>query len=204
MTRPLDPSGALDELAAVCDGLLDLSVDELRCATTTPEALPEPARSLLAHEQHMTATLNDFYRTRVGLHVLRVESSAEDYSRLILLVDPATRRVVEFGIARLDLSIMPAEVRREILARSRPLGEILTHHDVHRQVEPKWFYRFDAGSRVLPYFEYNGSCSADPESPAARAVARPPHRNQAWGRVGVIHVNDRPAIRLLEVVTGLK
>ncbi len=201
---PRDPSGAIDDLAAVCDGLLDACVDDLRCAAVAPEALPQPARSLLAHEEHMTATLNDYYGTSVGLHVLRAEVHGDDYSRVILLVDPATRRVVEFGIARLDLSAVRQEVRSEILARRMPLGDILTQHDVHRRVEPRWFYRFDAGSLVLPYFEYNGSCSADPTSPAARRAAKPPHANEAWGRVGMIHVNHQPAIRLLEVVTGLK
>lgn len=182
---------------SVCDGLLDATPAELHCTVVAGDALPEPARHLLNHREHMTATLNAYYHAIIRLEVLREASQDHYYSRVIRLIEPRTRRVVEFGIARLDLNTTTPNVRDAILERQTPLGDILTQYDVYRRVEPRWFYRFGPDSAILPHFHMD-------LPDGTSTVAQPPHQNEAWGRVGVIHVNHQPAIRLLEVVTGLK
>jgi hypothetical protein len=129
----------------------------------------------------MTLRLNAYHETSVALRVHRHEQAGDLYHRLITLTPPGSEHVVEVGVVRVHLNYTDEAVRQEILERETPLGDILTQHNVLRRIEPRWFVRCDAGNPVLALFN----------RPLGGAV---------YGRLGVIHCNDEPAIELLEVV----
>jgi len=147
-----------------------------RFRTVSPDRIPQPFRKLLVHQEHMTAILQGHYGRPVRLKVLRQRREGDCYRRQIALTLDGGRPIVEYGIVRIDLRYMPEDVRKQILGRRAPLGDVLIAHDVLRQVQPRWFLRFPEGF--------------------ARADG------PLYGRVGTIYVQREPAIELLEVVTG--
>lgn len=79
------------------------------------------------------------------LEALEYHLDEDSYTRMIVLRRQGTDVVVEFGVVRVKLQCVSAEVRREILERKTPLGAILIRHKVLRRVEPKWYLRFQRG-----------------------------------------------------------
>jgi hypothetical protein len=145
------------------------------------EAVPDPYRSLLVHEHHMTVTIERHYGGPVGLRVLARHHAGDDYARAILLVIPETGQVVQFGIMHLDLSVCEPAVRDEIIFGRMPLGRILIEHDVLRRIEPLAYLRIRATPQWLSWFQVG-----------AEALF--------YGRLAEIHCNGRRAVELLEVV----
>jgi chorismate-pyruvate lyase len=143
-------------------------------------ALPEPYCGLLAHTEHMTVTMEAFYGQPVDVRVLEAGREEELYHRRIVLTLHDTDRIVQYGLVRIDLTLLPEAVREAILAQDTPLGRILIEHNVLRRVEPTAFLRIDPGPTLI----------------AALGMDRP---TPLYGRTGVIFCNDRPAIAVLEV-----
>lgn len=98
------------------------------------EEMPEPYRSLLAHEGHMTVTLERFHRTVVRLEVLEEKRQDDLYGRKILLTHGETEAVLQFGILRIDLRCCTPEVRERIVEGRTPLGRILIEHGTLRTI----------------------------------------------------------------------
>ena len=159
----------LDEADALLDGAVLIDSAEI----------PEADHGLLVHHDHMTTRLQGHHGRPVELRVLHECVTDDRYRRMILLTLQGSAKVVEFGIVQIELAYTPEAVRREILARNAPLGDILIRHNVLRRVEPKWYLGFHKPSRVLSYF---GGTEV------------------AFGRIGVIHCNGHAGIELLEVV----
>lgn len=174
---------ALSNLAALTDGFFGQDDVTADCHPIEPDELPVAVRPLLVHHEHMTLTLRSYHQQDVALQVLQHRVDGDAYRRQIVLVLTRTREVVELGVVRLDLRQVAEDVRKEILARETPLGDILVNHNVLRRIEPRWYLRFGAGSPVLDHFAAGS-------------------RDEAFGRLGVIHCHDRPVIELLEVVPG--
>ncbi len=166
-------------LQSLSNGLIHVHADDVEVVERT--LVPAPFSQLLVHNEHMTTTLEAFHHAALQLMVLRHEQDADSYRRMILLHRTDSQAVVEFGIVRIHLACLDAQVREEILRRERPLGEILIRHNVLRRIEPKWFVRFDSKSAVAAYF---------------------PRHEGLYGRIGIIHYDGHPAIELLEVVCG--
>ena len=166
--------------AAVCGSHLKGEWHGNLAQQINPSALPARYRDLLVHNNHMTSALTAHYGRRVSLRVLEEMQDGDVYSREILLTLDDSDAVVEYGVMRLDLSLVTESVRSQILARTAPLGDVLIRHRVLRRIEPKWFVRFGAGSPLLAHFGTDV--------------------NEAFGRIGIIHCNQKPAIELLEVV----
>ena len=179
----IDTDAAMAGLAAVTRGL-DSDACLLRSRPVPGAHVPEPFRRLLVHEAHMTTTLNAYYGGAVGLEVLESREHGDLYDRRILLRVP-DGRVVEYGIARLRLDLIATSIRNEILARQRPLGDILISYDVLRRIEPQWFFEIHLGAACLKHFDVGVE-------------------GGAFGRVGRIHCDGEPAIELLEVVVDAK
>ncbi len=148
-----------------------------------PAEVPEPFHWLLVHHEHMTTRLEQFHSAPVRLEVASCTHAGDVYTRCIRLHPGPAETVTEVGVARIHLQYLASDVRNEILERRRPLGEILIAYDVLRDIQPRWFYRFDAGSPLLSHFDK-------------------PDLEQAYGRVGVIHCEQAPAIELLELVSA--
>lgn len=166
--------------AAVCGSHLNGDTHRHHRQQIDPTAMPDRYRDLLVHNNHMTAALASHYGHPVSLRVLHEQRHDNIYSREILLTLEGSDVVVEYGVARLDLNLVTKAARAKILARNAPLGDILMRHEALRTIEPKWFVRFTAPTSLLAHFGRNVT--------------------EAFGRIGIIHCNHKPAIELLEVV----
>lgn len=147
----------------------------------SPAEMPRVYRQLLAHTEHMTVKVEEFHQDRVDVEVLDRRRTGNEYARLILLRRQRDRRVVQFGIPRLKLELLEAEVRREIEAEKTPLGRVLIEHNVLREVELVELWRVQPGPALVRMFEL----------PAAV---------ETFGRTALIRCDGKPAIELLEIV----
>lgn len=147
----------------------------------TADRIPEPYRTLLVHDAHMTVTVEQYYGQPVGLRVLARRQAGDDYARAILLVLPDSGQAVQFGIVRIDLSACPPRAREEVTAGVAPLGRILIAHNVLRRIETIAFVQIRPTADWCKWF----GVDASPDF---------------YGRLAVIHCNERPAVELLEVV----
>lgn len=136
---------------------------------------------LLAHASHMTVTVEDFYKDRLDVRVLRSHQDGLHYCREILLSTQRGKKVVQYGIVRLHLGMIPEGAKREILSEGKPLGRVLIEHDVLRQVECIDLFRVEAGEGLARMF----GCSVG-------AIT--------YGRTALIYCNGEPAIELIEIV----
>jgi chorismate-pyruvate lyase len=143
--------------------------------------VPDPYQGLLVHDQHMTVTVEAFHKEQVDVRVLETHRGESAYARKILLVTQKTHRVVQFGLVRIHLQFCSPEVRAEILAEQTPLGRILINHDVLRRIEPTAYLRVVPGPAMVQWF---GLTQA----------------KQTYGRLAMIHCDEKPAIELLEIV----
>jgi len=147
-------------------------------------SLPPAVHKLLAHQNHMTTTLQDYHGEPVTLHVLRHHLNEHYYIREILLTLPSSNTTVEYGMVRLDLGVLSGEVREEVLAQHRPLGDILIGHDVMRRIELRWLLKLSSQAAIWKNIE-------------------PVIPQESFGRIGIIYCHHQPAIELFEVVLNV-
>lgn len=145
------------------------------------DQMPEPYRGLLAHEHHMTVTVEAFHRCAVGVEVLASQTTATHYSRKILLRRQRDNQVVQFGVMRVDLRLLSPAVRREIEAQQTPLGHVLIRHGVLRSIHLASLWKVVPGEELLRHF-----------AAAPGAVT--------YGRTALIACDLKPAVELLEIV----
>ena len=137
---------------------------------------------LLAHDSHMTVTVERFHNGPVNVRVLETQLSGEHYAHKILLTRQSDGVVVQFGIMRLDFSTVSPAVRREVESQQTPLGRILIQHNVLREVHLTKLWRVTPGEDLCRLFNVS--------------------RDQVtYGRTAIIHCDGEPAIELLEIVT---
>src|SRR2546423_11785095 len=96
--------------------------------------MPAVYRSLLAHEHHMTVTVEAHYGCPVDVRVLARHVTPTHYAREIVLTRHSDGRAVQYGVMRIHLASLSPEVRDEIRSEQTPLGRILIQHDVLRQI----------------------------------------------------------------------
>lgn len=172
---------ATPELKALAN-LFYLSLDELgEFEEVSPDEIPDAARSLLWHDQHMTVTVETCYGGPVDVRVLSTHITNTHYSRRIVLTGQPDNSVVLYGIVRLSLELLPAEVRREIEEQQTPLGRILIQHGVLRHVRLLSLWRIAPAADLSQLFELTTTESC-------------------YGRTALIYCNGLPAVELLEIV----
>ena len=177
--KPADPAEV--ELNTLI-GLFYDDADQLgKFSQVSVDDVPQPSRELLAHEKHMTVTVERFHDGPVNVRVLQSRKDGDLYSRKILLNRISDGRVVQFGIVRLDLSVLTPQVRAEIEAQQTPLGRILINHNVLREVRLLSLCRIETGAELAQYFDV-------------------PTGDIVYGRTALIYCDGTPAIELLEVV----
>ncbi len=152
-------------------------------ANVSAELLTPVAAKLLAHDHHMTVTLEQHHGCPVDVHV--IESKTEDgrYSRKITLTRQSDDAVVMFGLVRMDRTVFSDEVRNEIESQRTPLGRVLIENDVLRSVRLMQLYRIESPQDL-----------ADTLGIKAGAVC--------FGRTAMIYCDGAEAIELLEIVPG--
>ena len=177
--HPITPD--LDTLT----GLFYGSREELGEFTeVTPEELPETPRKLLAHNAHMTVTVEEFHRSPVNVRVLEKLVTPQHYARKILLERQSDGRVVQYGIMRVNFQYLSPEVAKEIESEATPLGRILIQHNVLRRVQLCSLWRVEMGEELRRLFGADG-------------------HDVAYGRTALIDCNEEPAVELIEIVTPL-
>jgi len=144
-------------------------------------AVPSPYSTLLAHNRHMTVTVEAFHREAVEVQVMRSLNQGDSYSREILLRTQRRGNVVQYGIVRLHLHRIAEGPKREILEEKKPLGRVLIEHQVLREVELFDLWRIQCG-------------------PVLAQVFSVPIETITFGRTAMIHFDGEPAIELLEIV----
>lgn len=140
--------------------------------------LPEPQRSLLAHEHHMTVTVERHHGGPVDVRVLDARAAPDDYARVILLVRRSDSQVVQFGVMRIDWSAVDRETRAAIEREDQPLGRILIERGALRTIHPLAYYRVACGSALRTMLGVE----------------------EAYGRAARIDFNGRAAVELIEIL----
>lgn len=151
-------------------------------AQVSAAQIPQPYRRLLAHNKHMTETVEQFHGSRVDVQVLATRRDDGFYSRKILLKRQSDGQVVQFGIPRLNTAYLDEEVRREIESETKPLGRVLIDHNVLREVQFSALWKVQPGPDLCQMF----------------GLTVP---QIVYGRTALIYCNGEPAIELLEIVT---
>jgi len=144
--------------------------------------MPAPYATLLAHDHHMTVTVEKFHGSPVDVRVLDRFATPTHYARKILLARRDDGRVVQYGIMRVNFAYLEPAVRRRIEAEDTPLGRVLIEHDVLRRVHLGSLWRVTAGPELATLFDV-------------------PAGDITYGRTASIVCNDEPAVELLEIVT---
>lgn len=147
-----------------------------------PAEMPPGYRRLLAHNQHMTVTVEAHHGCPVDVEVLDKLVTDRHYARKILLLRTSDARAVQFGIMRVCLDHLETPVRAEIERARMPLGRILIDHDVLRTIQLESLYRVRPGPSLQSYLS------------VARGAT-------TYGRTALIYTNNEPAVELLEIVT---
>src|SRR5262245_10413601 len=114
--------------------------------------VPAPYRGLLAHQRHMTTTLEAHHGDRVDVRVLASRQQGDGYTRMSLLALRGTGRVVEVSLVRVRLALCDPRVRQEIVTGRAPLGRILIDHGVPRTVELAALLRVVPGPALQRWF----------------------------------------------------
>ncbi len=171
---------------AELDKLVQLFHDDVKqlgaVQSVSASQIPEPQRSLLDHNLHMTVTLEKFHSSLVDVHVMQQHESDDDvYNREIRLHRQSDGNLVQYGIVRLNFKHLDAEVQTEIRNQSAPLGRILIEHDVHRRVQLLCLYEIAPSEECVAKLGLGSG-------------------SNLYGRTAIIYCNNEPAIELLEVV----
>lgn len=144
-------------------------------------SVPAPYDSLLDHHKHMTVTIESHYGQEVDVQVHRCMQKGDWYAREITLVTADSRKIVQYGIVRLNSTALDAEVWSQIKSQQIPLGRVLIQHDVLREVQLCGLWQVHAG-------------------PSLASLMHLRIGDVLYGRTALIYCDNVPAIKLLEIV----
>jgi chorismate-pyruvate lyase len=161
------------------------SPDRSQAVEVSSGDIPAPYHKLLVHTHHMTITVEQFFLSSVDVRVLNSRRSGNEYARKILLSTHDTRRVVQFGLVRINLGVCPELVRKEILEGKTPLGRVLIQHNMLRRIEPVAFLQVSLSPTMANWFGVESGTTT-------------------YGRVGVIYTGERPAVEVLEILAPIE
>ena len=155
---------ALHELDSLDDAIESLAQEPFGASiissytAVAAESLEEPFRTLLVHHDHMTEVLFAYHGKAVGLNVLRRTQIADTYTRLIILTAHDSEQVIETGIVRINLGLLSAPVRQEIMDAEKPLGSIYRSSlpEVGAQIEER---PGSAAVQVVSFTELRATCA---------------------------------------------
>lgn len=150
----------------------------------TADEMPADYRRLLAHEQHMTVTVEAFHGGPVDVVVLEKRLTPTHYARKILLARQSDGRVVQFGIMRVNLACLSPEVKEQILAEGTPLGRVLIEHGLLTNVQLFSLWRVAPGPDLARLFDLKAA-------------------ETTYGRTALIELDGAPAVELIEIITPL-
>jgi hypothetical protein len=143
--------------------------------------LPERFRQLLDHHAHMTVTQEAAHGCPVEVEVLDRQITETHYARKSLLRRTSDHQVVQYCTVRLNFEYLGPQVRQSVEDEAIPLGRILIHHNVLRQVQMVALWKIRTGGELRKYFQ----------------LAEP---TVTYGRTALIYCDGDPAVELLEII----
>ncbi len=147
----------------------------------TADKLPPYYRRLLDHHDHMTVTLESACGCPVAVEVKRRRVTKSRYERKSILRATRGGQVLQYCLVRLRCDCLDETVREEIEAEQIPLGRILIHHNVLRQVQMLALWKITTGPDLRSTF----------------GLSQP---TVTYGRTALIYFNADPAVELLEIL----
>ncbi len=154
MTVPCETiEGMLDPLTAFgpCGDVAE------SCDVIEADAIPQPYRSLLAHDSDMTSTLERFHGGAVVLRPLETRRDRDAFLRRVLLVREADGRIVEFGAIRIVLERFDEAAQRQILESRQPLGAIIRDAGMACRCRPSGFFSIRPGAELRGLLGLDGA-----------------------------------------------
>jgi chorismate-pyruvate lyase len=121
------------------------------------EAVPQPYKRLLVHQNDMTPTLESFHGCDIHLRLLGRRRKGNGYFREVVLLLDGTDQPVEFGAIKISLDRFAPEVRRQILEERRPLGHVLQECGVKHTSRPKAFLRLASDHFINEALQLTGA-----------------------------------------------
>lgn len=106
-------------------------------------AIPQPYRSLLAHNSDMTSTLKHYHQDKISLRVLHLEVSQSELRREVLLCRCTDKKPVEYGVIRIMLPAFASPASEAILKGVVPLGQILDTFGIQYLSRPNEYFRIN-------------------------------------------------------------
>lgn len=173
-----------DELRALTSRFPESDELFLRAEHIPSAVTPEPYKTMLVHDHHMTVAMETFHQCSVDVRILDSRLQGNEYSRKIILLKHGTEIPVQFGIVRFHLEFVTDAVRKEIIEGQIPLGRILINHNVLRHIDLAAILEITAG-------------------PALASYLRMPVGAVTYGRMATIFCNRQPAVDLLEISSPL-
>lgn len=165
--------------------LASLFYDDLselgRFEPVSSHGLPDGYRQLLAHNNHMTVTLEDAGGSPLDVRVLAEWRDEASYARNSILTRHTDGALLQFGIMRIWLADLPAGASDEITVERQPLGRVLINHNLLREVELITLWQIVPG-------------------PVLVEQLRLPAGQMIYGRSAQILVDERPTVQVLEIV----
>ena len=114
--------------------------------------VPSPFQELLDHHNHMTVTLEKACGGPLAVEVKRRRLTREHYERKSILRAARGGRVLQYCVVRLSCACLDESVREDIEAEQIPLGRILIHHNVLRQVQMFALWKITTGPELMTAF----------------------------------------------------
>jgi chorismate-pyruvate lyase len=112
------------------------------------EEIPDPYRSLLAHRNDMTPTLEEFHGDRIRLDVLQRRETEGGLLREVLLLLNQTAHPVEYGAISIHLDSFDSIQRKVILEGVDPFGRILQDFAIEHEDRPSAFFRVQPDDHI--------------------------------------------------------
>ena len=116
------------------------------------DAVPEPYRSLLVHNNEMTPTLETHHKSSIHLELVRCERRGDFYFREVVLRLDADDKPVEFGAIKVYIARFPDDAQDLILREELPLGRIILECEVAHRTEAKSFLRVQSDALMQEKF----------------------------------------------------
>jgi chorismate-pyruvate lyase len=110
--------------------------------------IPEPCRSILAHNRDMTPTIEDTYKRGVELHVLKYWLRENVFSRQIVLKLQDDGTAVVFGAIKIYLEHFPPQARSLVIDMKQPLGTILRSEGIAHTSRPDGYFEVTSDALI--------------------------------------------------------
>lgn len=141
---------------------------------------PEPYKSLLVHDHHMTIAMEDYHKSPVEVKILASHRAGDIYCRKIILLKEGTDFVVQFGMVRFDLQYVTKQVQQDLLDEKIPLGRVLINYNILRHIDLGAIMKFTPARELTEIFQLTSPITT-------------------YGRLATIFCNHNPAVDLLEI-----